>query len=92
MLIPSVPAVLAGNNAVHFAWTSIPIRRAQREQRPVGARLVDRADKAQLDRLAATHLDLGRSVVVVVGPRAKIEPQLAAIGLGPIEASGPEGQ
>lgn len=54
--------------------------------------LVDGADEAELARLSSTYLDLTSSVVVVVGPRDIIEPQLRAIGLGAVEASGPEGE
>lgn len=56
------------------------------------SRVVARADKTTLNKLAATYLDVGTSVVVIVGPRAKIEPQLKAIGISNIESSGPEGQ
>ena len=51
-----------------------------------------RADKAQLKRFAAQYLDLDRATIVIVGPRAKIQPQLEAIGIKAIESSGPEGQ
>ncbi|MBX3220058.1 MAG: insulinase family protein [Labilithrix sp.] len=51
-----------------------------------------RADKAELKRLAAQYLDLDAATIVIVGPRAKIKPQLEAIGITAIESSGPEGQ
>jgi predicted Zn-dependent peptidase len=50
------------------------------------------ADKAALDKAAGAYLDLGTSLVVIVGPRAELEPQLKAIGITAIESSGPEGQ
>lgn len=56
------------------------------------SRLTARADKAQLKRFAAQYLDLDAATIVIVGPRAKIEPQLKAIGITAIESSGPEGQ
>jgi zinc protease len=56
------------------------------------AQLMARADKALLKKLSAIYLDVTNSVVVIVGPRAKIEPQLKAIGITNIESSGPEGQ
>ena len=56
------------------------------------SRLTTRADKAQLKRFAAQYLDLGAATIVIVGPRAKIQPQLEAIGITAIESSGPEGQ
>jgi zinc protease len=62
------------------------------DQEASASRVTSRADKATLKRAAATYLDPSRSLVVIVGPRAKIEPQLKAIGIGPIESSGPEGQ
>ncbi|AKV02096.1 zinc protease [Labilithrix luteola] len=49
------------------------------------------ATKADLDKLAAEHIDVKNGIVVIVGPRAKLEPQLKAIGITKIEASGPEG-
>ncbi|MBX3261503.1 MAG: insulinase family protein [Labilithrix sp.] len=51
-----------------------------------------RADKAALKRYAAQYLDLDAATIVIVGPRAKIKPQLEAIGITAIESSGPEGQ
>ena len=56
------------------------------------SRVAARADKEQLKRLAAQYLDLGAATIVIVGPRAKIEPQLKAIGITTLESSGPEGQ
>ncbi len=56
------------------------------------AQLMNRADKTLLKKLAASYLDITSSVVVIVGPRAKIEPQLKAIGITNVESSGPEGQ
>lgn len=53
---------------------------------------VQSATKEELAKLAATHLGLGEAVVVVVGPRAKLEPQLEAIGIDSFETVGPEGQ
>lgn len=50
------------------------------------------ADKATLQKIAASYLDVQNALIVVVGPRAKIEPQIKAIGLTNIETSGPEGQ
>jgi zinc protease len=62
------------------------------DREATASRIAARADKAQLKRLAAQHLDLDAAVIVIVGPRAKIEPQLKAIGITAIETSGPEGQ
>lgn len=53
---------------------------------------VQSATKDELHKLAAVHLGLDDAVVVVVGPRAKIEPQLKAIGFEKFETVGPEGQ
>ncbi|MBX3231730.1 MAG: insulinase family protein [Labilithrix sp.] len=55
------------------------------------SKLVARADKAKLGELAKGYLSLEGAVVVIVGPRAKIEPQLAKIGVTSLEASTPEG-
>jgi predicted Zn-dependent peptidase len=51
-----------------------------------------RADKATLKKLATSYLDLSGATIVIVGPRAKLEPQLKSIGITTIEARGPEGQ
>jgi len=56
------------------------------------SRLMVRADKGQLKKAAAQFLDLDTAVIVIVGPRAKIEPQLKAIGITAVESSGTEGQ
>lgn len=50
------------------------------------------ADKTALAKLASSHVDPGTATIVIVGPRAKIEPQLKAIGITNIETSGPEGE
>ena len=52
---------------------------------------LDRATKDDLRKLAASHVDPARSIIVIVGPRAKIQPQLEAIGIKALESSGPEG-
>jgi predicted Zn-dependent peptidase len=56
------------------------------------SKALDAATKADLKRLAARHVDPRSAVIVIVGPRAKIEPQLKAIGLTVLQASGPEGE
>jgi predicted Zn-dependent peptidase len=56
------------------------------------SKALDAASKADLKSLAARHVDPTSSVIVIVGPRAKIEPQLKAIGLTVLQASGPEGE
>ncbi len=53
---------------------------------------VQSATKDDLRKLAAAHLGLDEAVIVVVGPRAKLEPQLKAIGISSFETVGPEGQ
>lgn len=62
------------------------------DREAVASHVTARADKAQLKRFAGQHLDLDRATIVIVGPRAKIQPQLEAIGIKAIESSGPEGQ
>jgi predicted Zn-dependent peptidase len=52
---------------------------------------LDAATKEELKRLAAAHVDAKDAIVVIVGPRAKIEPQLSAIGITSIIPSGPDG-
>lgn len=66
---------------------------ADHEARASG--LLYAATRADLAKLAAAHVDPASAVVVIVGPRAKIQPQLEAIGqarLGAIETTGPEGE
>lgn len=53
---------------------------------------VQSASKEELQKLAAAHLGLTEAVIVVVGPRTKLEPQLKAIGVDKFETVGPEGQ
>jgi zinc protease len=45
------------------------------------------ADAVQ--KAAATHLDVGKMIVVAVGDRAKIEPALKGLNLGKLEAQAP---
>jgi predicted Zn-dependent peptidase len=62
------------------------------DREPAAANAAAVAGKPQLQRLSSTYLDASGATIVVVGPRAQIEPQLKAIGLTTIESSGPEGQ
>lgn len=57
------------------------------------SRATDAATKSDLARLAERYLDASTAMVVIVGPRAKIQPQLEKAGVPAksIEASGPEG-
>jgi predicted Zn-dependent peptidase len=56
------------------------------------SKLASRADKNLLKKTAAQYLDLDTAVIVIVGPRAKIEPQLAKAGITGIQSSDPEGK
>jgi zinc protease len=49
----------------------------------VASRARQAASVAELGQLARAHVDPKASTIVVVGPRSLVEPQLAAIGLGP---------
>jgi len=51
-----------------------------------------RATKSDLVSLAHEFLDLSNAVVVVVGPKAKVQPQLEAIGITQFDTTGPEGE
>ncbi len=55
------------------------------------ATALDRATKDDLRKLAAMHLDPKNAIIVIVGPRAKLQPQLEKIGITAVETSGPEG-
>ncbi|MCL2724166.1 MAG: insulinase family protein [Polyangiaceae bacterium] len=50
------------------------------------------AGKKDLSALARQYVDVANAIVVIVGPRAKIEPQLKAIGITSMQAVGPEGE
>jgi zinc protease len=54
------------------------------------ARTAMRAQKADLARLAGSSLDLSHAVIVVVGPKASVLPQLAAIGIRDVVVAGAE--
>jgi predicted Zn-dependent peptidase len=54
--------------------------------------LRDGASRGELNELVRAHFDPKDAVVVVVGPRAKVEPQLAKIGLTSFEVRDPEGK
>jgi predicted Zn-dependent peptidase len=56
------------------------------------AKQTQAADKAALNKAAAEYLDVRNGLVVIVGPRAKLEPQLKALGIASLESSGAEGQ
>jgi zinc protease len=51
----------------------------------------DEATKAELDKAAAEYLNTTQGFIVIVGPRAQIEPSLAAAGLAPTEMRNAEG-
>ncbi|MBX3189384.1 MAG: insulinase family protein [Labilithrix sp.] len=50
------------------------------------------ATREELARLAAQHVGTKNAVVVIVGPKAQIAPQLAKIGITSFDTSGPEGE
>jgi predicted Zn-dependent peptidase len=56
------------------------------------ARAIDAAKKDDLARLAKAHVDPANAIVVIVGPRAQIQPQLEKRGITSLESSGPEGE
>ncbi len=47
----------------------------------------DAADRARLTEIARKWLDSREGLIVIVGPRAKVAPQLEKLGLGAIEAA-----
>lgn len=49
------------------------------------------ATRAELDSASKAQFDVANGLVVVVGPRAKLEPQLKAIGITKFEMASPEG-
>jgi predicted Zn-dependent peptidase len=51
-----------------------------------------RATREELKRLASENMALDESMIVVVGPRAKIAPQLASIGITNLSSTSPEGE
>lgn len=51
-----------------------------------------RASREELRRLASQHMKLDEAMIVVVGPRAKIAPQLAAIGITNLSSASAEGE
>jgi predicted Zn-dependent peptidase len=58
----------------------------------LASKRIESATKQDLSALANQYIDVTNGVVVTVGPRAKIEPQLKAIGIASIELVGPEGE
>ncbi|MCL2777839.1 MAG: insulinase family protein [Polyangiaceae bacterium] len=58
----------------------------------LASKLMYNATKQDLSALANQYIDVTSGIVVIVGPRAKIEPQLKAIGIASIDSVGPEGE
>ncbi len=54
--------------------------------------VLDRATPEALKKAAALAIDPSNALIVIVGPRTKIEPQLRAIGINAIQTKGPEGE
>ncbi|HEY4016311.1 MAG TPA: pitrilysin family protein [Polyangiaceae bacterium] len=52
----------------------------------------DAADKATLDRLAKQYYEPSGAIVVVVGPRAKVQPMIDKLGLPPAQIRDAEGR
>lgn len=61
------------------------------DHEPKASLVLDRATPEDLTKAAAAHVDASNAIIVIVGPRAKIQPQLDAIGVTSIQTSGPEG-
>jgi predicted Zn-dependent peptidase len=62
------------------------------DHEPRASLVVDRATPEALKRAASAHVDPSSAVIVIVGPRAKLQPQLDAIGLKAVTVVGPEGE
>lgn len=62
------------------------------DHEPRNSLATDRATPEELKKAAAAHIDPSSAVIVIVGPRTKIQAQLEAIGIKAIETSGPEGE
>jgi predicted Zn-dependent peptidase len=62
------------------------------DHEPKASLALDRATAEEIKKAAASHIDPAKAVIVIVGPRAKIQPQLEAIGLKTIKTTGPEGE
>lgn len=56
------------------------------------SRIVDGATKDDLAKLAKKYVDPTDAAIVIVGPRAQIEPQLKKIGITDMKTLGPEGE
>ena len=56
------------------------------------SKAMSRADRDALRKLAGAFIDPKDGLVVIVGPRRELEPQLKKIGIEKLEASGAEGQ
>src|SRR5262249_49260457 len=56
------------------------------------SRTLDAANREALAKLAAQYVDPTSALIVIVGPRKAIEPQLAAIGMTKLVAASPEGE
>jgi hypothetical protein len=52
----------------------------------------DAATKAQLDALARRYFDPKNAIVVVVGPRSRVQPLIDASGMPPAELRDSEGE
>lgn len=62
------------------------------DHEPKASLQTDRAAPEDLKKAAARHVDPSPAIVVIVGPRAQIQPQLEKMGITTIESSGPEGE
>jgi predicted Zn-dependent peptidase len=62
------------------------------DHEPKASLQTDRAAPEDLKKAAARHVDPNGAIIVIVGPRAQIQPQLEKIGITNIQSSGPEGE
>jgi zinc protease len=61
------------------------------DHEPKASLATDRASPEDLRKVAAKRVDPSNAIVVIVGPRAQIQPQLEKMGMTNIQSSGPEG-
>jgi zinc protease len=52
---------------------------------------IDAVNAAEVERVAAEHIDPAVSVVIAAGDRAKIEPELKKLAIGDIELRDADG-
>ena len=81
----TLPAEFESNAATASAFAQIHVYGLEQDYYERLPRLLREVDARQIERVTRLYMTPGKMRVIAVGDRARVEPQLKELGLGPVE-------